>query len=315
MRLRVYRSIPAVFFPCAEKPRSAFSPRTGRRRLACEARVCIYVMSALHQRVKLLLAFLVGATVTALLCNVSWLRGNYCVGDGCATVVGDTEPHFRRLLSFFTGTKNGSTTGHLPLMRHTNDNTSDGALNSSNMVLLFEQQPSSREHSHPQLTTPFTTSSPPASSASSPLLYSPQSKQQPTIPTLPHSRSTFSTPSSSDADQLISVVNRISLKCRTQNCREFLMPRERTNFNDCFKKCSQQRSKFGDIMNGTCRFMNGRGRLPVALASFPGSGNTWVRGLVEKVTGICTGEIIMDNNSSIACTLNTCIIHSNQVLV
>ena len=44
-------------------------------------------------------------------------------------------------------------------------------------------------------------------------------------------------------------------------------------------------------MNGTCHFMNGRGRLPVALASFPGSGNTWVRGLIEKVTGICTGEM------------------------
>ena len=29
----------------------------------------------------------------------------------------------------------------------------------------------------------------------------------------------------------------------------------------------------------------------MALASFPGSGNTCVRGLLEKATGICTGEI------------------------
>jgi hypothetical protein len=27
----------------------------------------------------------------------------------------------------------------------------------------------------------------------------------------------------------------------------------------------------------------------VGLVSFPGSGNTWVRGLLQKVTGICTG--------------------------
>ena len=27
----------------------------------------------------------------------------------------------------------------------------------------------------------------------------------------------------------------------------------------------------------------------MALASFPGSGNTWVRGLLETATGICTG--------------------------
>ena len=56
--------------------------------------------------------------MTALLCNVLWLRGNYCVGDGYATVVEDTEPHFRRLLSFFTA-KSGNSTGQLPLMLHT----------------------------------------------------------------------------------------------------------------------------------------------------------------------------------------------------
>ena len=39
-----------------------------------------------------------------------------------------------------------------------------------------------------------------------------------------------------------------------------------------------------------CRFMNGTHRAAVALASCPGSGNTWVRGLLEQATGICTGE-------------------------
>ena len=43
------------------------------------------------------------------------------------------------------------------------------------------------------------------------------------------------------------------------------------------------------LPSGECRFMNGSGRSPVGLVSFPGSGNTWVRGLLQKATGICTG--------------------------
>ncbi len=44
----------------------------------------------------------------------------------------------------------------------------------------------------------------------------------------------------------------------------------------------------------TCHFMNGTYRAPVALVSFPGSGNTWVRGLLEKATEICTGSVYCD---------------------
>ena len=44
------------------------------------------------------------------------------------------------------------------------------------------------------------------------------------------------------------------------------------------------------LNNGTCVFMDGSKRAPVALVSFPGSGNTWARGLLESATGICTGE-------------------------
>ena len=38
--------------------------------------------------------------------------------------------------------------------------------------------------------------------------------------------------------------------------------------------------------------MNGAERAAVALVSFPGSGNTWVRGLLEQASGICTGELV-----------------------
>ena len=43
-----------------------------------------------------------------------------------------------------------------------------------------------------------------------------------------------------------------------------------------------------------CKFINGTDRDPVALVSVPGSGNTWVRGLLEKATGVCTGSIYCD---------------------
>ena len=40
--------------------------------------------------------------------------------------------------------------------------------------------------------------------------------------------------------------------------------------------------------------MDGRNRSMTALASFPGSGNTWVRGLLQRATGFCTGAIYCD---------------------
>ena len=43
-----------------------------------------------------------------------------------------------------------------------------------------------------------------------------------------------------------------------------------------------------------CKFRAANGHTPVALVSVPGSGNTWVRGLLEKATGICTGSIYCD---------------------
>ena len=47
-------------------------------------------------------------------------------------------------------------------------------------------------------------------------------------------------------------------------------------------------------MQCPCRLMNGEGRKRVGLVSLPGSGNTWVRGLLEKATGICTGSMWCD---------------------
>ena len=46
-----------------------------------------------------------------------------------------------------------------------------------------------------------------------------------------------------------------------------------------------------NITSGQCCFMDGSKRAAVALVSAPGSGNTWVRGLLEKATGVCTGKL------------------------
>ena len=43
-----------------------------------------------------------------------------------------------------------------------------------------------------------------------------------------------------------------------------------------------------------CHFLSTRDRRIVALASLPGSGNTWVRGLLEMATRVCTGSICTD---------------------
>ena len=79
--------------------------------------------------------------------------------------------------------------------------------------------------------------------------------------------------------------------CTSSICSEYLSKTEKMFFDKYVGKTVAAEEKFGQILNGTCRFINGAGRYPIALASFPGSGNTWVRGLLEKATGICTGMV------------------------
>ena len=81
-------------------------------------------------------------------------------------------------------------------------------------------------------------------------------------------------------------------ECNSSICYEYLSRTESVFFNKCLNKTVDKETKFGPIQKGRCHFMNGTGRYPVVLASFPGSGNTWLRGLLEKVTGICTGIVV-----------------------
>ncbi len=82
----------------------------------------------------------------------------------------------------------------------------------------------------------------------------------------------------------------LAMVCADPQCIDHLSVKERSFYNNCKEKTIAKETKFGPILNTSqCRFQNGTNRFPVALASFPGSGNTWLRGLLEKVTGICTG--------------------------
>ncbi len=103
--------------------------------------------------------------------------------------------------------------------------------------------------------------------------------------------SDFQNMDSSVAQDLIS---RIKINCRDNICSEFVTKTDKPHFDYCIKKTWKVRARYREPRDSVCRFMNGAGRDPVALASFPGSGNTWVRGLIQSVTGLCTGAIYCD---------------------
>lgn len=84
----------------------------------------------------------------------------------------------------------------------------------------------------------------------------------------------------------------VSRRCRSTICSEFLRDRglDTPHFRYCWRKTRLER----EPPRSTCRFVDGARRSPVGLASFPGSGNTWVRGLLQGATGLCTGGIYCD---------------------
>ena len=65
----------------------------------------------------------------------------------------------------------------------------------------------------------------------------------------------------------------------------------------CYKSCHSLAEIEGQLLADIprrCKFRKADGHNVVALVSVPGSGNTWVRGLLEKSTGRCTGSIYCD---------------------
>ena len=81
--------------------------------------------------------------------------------------------------------------------------------------------------------------------------------------------------------------------CKLSNCVDLLTLQEQNRL----KICEKQTVKYmgHQLPNPTCRFMRGgTSQGPVALNSQEGSGNSWLRGLLEKATGICTGFYACD---------------------
>ena len=76
-------------------------------------------------------------------------------------------------------------------------------------------------------------------------------------------------------------------------CRGYLTGQARESYIQCMSRVRKYSHSKKAKDNG-CRFLDGRKRGIVALASFPGSGNTWVRTLLEKATGVCSGSYTCD---------------------
>ena len=90
---------------------------------------------------------------------------------------------------------------------------------------------------------------------------------------------------------------RMDDNCEKRHCSEHLTSRERV----VQKKCMREVFRHMDpseiktsLRENSCRFIDGKNRLPVALASAEGAGNTWLRGLLERASGVCTGFIHCD---------------------
>ncbi len=98
-------------------------------------------------------------------------------------------------------------------------------------------------------------------------------------------------------DNVIEVVGEGLNQCQRKHCIEYLTKQERVTQ----KKCMREVFRYMDPSNikkelkeNNCQFINGTNRPPVALVSAEGSGNTWLRGLLESATGVCTGFIHCD---------------------
>lgn len=90
-------------------------------------------------------------------------------------------------------------------------------------------------------------------------------------------------------------LSRIRTSCRNRTCPEFLMDVDSPHYKYCIKKTwNTTVKKFTEPLLSTCSFINGLQMYPMGIASYPGSGNTWVRGLLQEVTGLCTGSIYCD---------------------
>lgn len=86
-----------------------------------------------------------------------------------------------------------------------------------------------------------------------------------------------------------------NFQCKKKYCTEYLGSDDHDRLNTCTNRVKSANTGSRKILKeGICHFINQTNRAPAALVSLPGSGNTWIRGLLEKTTGICTGAVYCD---------------------
>ena len=88
--------------------------------------------------------------------------------------------------------------------------------------------------------------------------------------------------------------SKTSPQCKQQNCLDFLSTRDKQEHSKCLSETRKYFKKDTDIKPSSCNFLPDRSRRAVALASPEGSGNTWLRELLETATGVCTGFCCCD---------------------
>ena len=80
--------------------------------------------------------------------------------------------------------------------------------------------------------------------------------------------------------------------CKKQMCTDFLTSYDLSHYRYCMKKAKIRYDK--EPSDSKCNFINGTMRDAVALVSHQGSGHLWVRELLQKSTGVCTGGVECD---------------------
>ena len=95
-----------------------------------------------------------------------------------------------------------------------------------------------------------------------------------------------------------------SSQCTEPPCLKYLSLAEKKKFEECQRVTVTHKSTH-TAPKCQCRFRERNGKKRVALNSLPGSGNTWLRGLLEKATGLCTGYqhliIVLSQGTIVPC--------------
>ena len=96
-------------------------------------------------------------------------------------------------------------------------------------------------------------------------------------------------------------ITRTPSQCSHPPCLQYLSAQERYIFNKCQKRTITKVSH--GVPACKCKFRNGVGKKRAAIVSLPGSGNTWIRGLLEKASGLCTGKTATPRWAQTVCAI------------